>query len=576
MTALLKEPPSERLLAFREKLDRYSILEERERCEDSLAEFMKGAWSSIDPAPFQPSWVMEAMCDHLEAVTLGHIPRLLINVPPRCTKTTLVSIGYMAWTWARADISFLSGPQVRFLCSSYGVTLSLDSANKARRLLFSPWFQRLWPGRIVLREDQATKSNFENTAGGARISTSVGGSLLGLGGDILIADDLNKTGGKDDVTVEDDAERAAVTNHWNEFHSTRLNDPKRSAIIAVQQRVHEQDVSGLILDSDEDWVHMMVPMRHDTARHCVTVKLPQYPNDPPWEDPREEEGELLWPERFGEKEVKALESALGPYMAAGRLQQSPSPKGGGIIKRDWWQLWDKDTAALYGLEWSGARKEFPECELVVASLDTSYGMKEENDFNALTVWGIFLDRARNRRAMLMFAWAKRLKLHGQDVASLPGEAKVNYEERKKLEWGLVEWVADSCRRYKVKRLLIENKTRGRDVANELNRIYIRENWGTELIDPVKDKVSRTHSVVSLFTDNCIWAPDMRWADAVITNCASFPKGAHDDLHDTVTQFLNWARVNGVLVRADEMTAALEDDARYQGSRQSTVAAQYGV
>ncbi len=152
---------------------------------------------------------------------------------------------------------------------------------------------------------------------------------------------------------------------------------------------------------------------------------------------------------------------------------------------------------------------------------------------------------------------------------------MNFEQRQKAEWGLVEWVADTCKRYRVKRLLIEDKTRGKDVANEINRLYAREKWGVELILPTADKVSRTHSIVPLFTDNAIWAPDTRWADAVLTQCAKFPKDTYDDMHDTVTQFLNWARDNGILERADEVSAATAEEARHHHHVQS-VADQYGV
>lgn len=490
--------------------------------------------------------------------------------------TSVCSIIYPAWTWARSEITFLSGPQVKFLCASYNHPLSLDSSNKSRRMLFSPWYQKHWPNKIILQPDQNTKSQFDNLKGGSRIATSVGGQLLGLGGDIVICDDLNNTEKVNQKAPDTEADCEKVKTFWNEIHSTRLNDPRQSAVIVVQQRVRENDVSGIILDDEEeDFVHLMIPMRYDEQRHCVTVKLPQYDDDKPWEDPRQREGELMWPERFGEVEVRKTENALGPYMASGRLQQSPSPKGGGIIKRDWWQLWDQEEAQRYGLEWHGGLKEFPEFELVVGSLDTSYGEKQENDYNALTIWGIWIDKNKNRRGMLMFAWNKRLPLHGRLVSALPGEAKVNFEQRQKEDWGLVELVADTCKRYRVRRLLIENKTRGRDVANEINRLYEREKWGVELIEPVGDKVSRTHSIVPLFTDGCIWAPNTRWADAVITQCTKFPKDVHDDMHDTVTQFLNWAREGELLVRADEMSSALADEAKHKPQTQS-VAQAYGV
>lgn len=562
-----------RLRAFQRKVDLYRVAEARERYEDNLTEFLKGSWSSIDSADYQESWALDAMCDHLEAVTLGHIPRLLINIPPRCSKTTAASICWPAWTWARSEQTFWSGPKVKFLCGSYNSMLALENSNKTRRLLQSPWYQQYWGSRFALTDDQNSKNQYDNTVGGSRKSTSVGGSLLGLGFDVAVIDDPHNT--ETEKVVETDADRTKVASWWREVSGTRLNDPKRSSIVVVMQRLHEQDLSGVILDGDEDWVHLMIPMRHDTSRHCVTVKLPQFDDEEPWQDPRYEERELMWPERFGDVQVTRIENALGEYMAAGRLQQAPVPKGGGIIKRDWWQVWDEEEARKYGLTWNGERKEFPPFELVVGSLDTSYGEKEENDFNALTIWGVWLDKNKNRRAMLMFAWKKRVQLNGVDVEIRPGEAKVNFEQRRKESWGLVQWVADTCKRYKVKRLLIENKTRGKDVHDEIRREYARENWAPELLPVVGDKVSRTHAIVPMFTDKCVWAPNTRWADMVIQECQTFPKGAHDDIHDTVTQFLQWSRSNELLILRDEASAALEDEMKYVQPHNS-VAAHYGV
>lgn len=570
----------ERLEAFRTKLEYYKFREERERYEGSLFEFLKAAWSSVDSSEFQTGWAIEALCDHLEAVTLGVIPRLLVNFPPRCSKTIITSIVWPVWTWLRSEKSFWSGPAVKFLCASYNAQLSLDNANKMRQLLDSPFFQKYWGHRFELRDDENAKNSFANTLGGARKSTSVGGSLLGMGGDILIVDDPHNT--ETEKVVETDTDRMKVASWWRELSGTRLNDPKRSSIVVIMQRLHQGDLSGVILhpeehgfaDADEDWVHFMLPMRYDEGRRTPTIVLPQYDDEEPWEDPRSE-GELMWEERFGEREVARMEARLGPYMAAGRLQQSPTPKGGGIIQRDWWQSWDETEARKYGLEWTPERKEFPEMELVVGSVDTAFGEKEENDFSAMTVWGIWLDRNKNRRAMLMFSWAKRLRLHGKEVVPLAGEPKEVFRARQRENFGLVELVADTCKRYKVKRLLIENKTRGQDVANEVRRLYSRENFGVELLVPVKDKVSRTHTVVPLFTDNGVWAPSTRWAEAVITQSENFPRDTHDDMHDTVVQFLQWSRTNSLLERADEVSAALEEEARFKPT-QRAVADLYGV
>lgn len=568
----------ERLAALKTKMDRLALLEERQQCQESLMFFVERAWPHVDPSPYMSNWALEAVADHLEAVCYGQIQNLLINIPPRCAKTTIVSIMFPAWVWLRTaqeQKSPLSGPQVRFLCASYSDKLTLLSSTAFRRLVQSEWYRTLNPNLSFLR-DQNSKSHMDNTLGGSRQSTSVGGTLLGLGGDILCGDDLNNT--ETEKLVETGADRAKALSFWNEFRSTRRNDPRPgySAVINVQQRTAEGDVSGSWLDAEDNLVHLMIPMRHDPARHNTTIILPQYSDTTPWEDPRDLDGEdLMWPERFNERDVSLNEKALGPYMASGRLQQSPNPKGGSIIQRQWWQPWDEQEAAKYGLEWHAGRREFPTFELVVASLDTAFKEKEENDFNAFTVWGIFLDAQRNRRAMLCYAWQKRLPLHGKLLQPLPGELPIMFRERQKEAWGLVDLIADTCKRYKVKRLLIEDKSRGHDVSNELRRLYNRDNWGVQLINPVGDKVSRAHSVVPLFTDDVVWAPDTRWADLVLNECQKFPKGVHDDLVDSVTQFLSWARDNEILVRVDEMTAANEEQMLFKG-RQDSVSESYGV
>jgi len=577
------------MISLREKLSQTALIDQRAEYESNFGEFFRGAWSQVYSAPYQKSWAVDAVCEHLEAVTLGHIPRLLINIPPRCAKTTVASVCWNGWIWARSEISFLSGPQVKFLSGSYNSNLSLQNSNKTRRLLMSPWYQKYWGDRFHLRLDQNTKSQFDNTSGGSRIATSVRGSLLGLGGDVICVDDPHNT--ETEKKVETDADRRAVAGWWQELSSTRLNDPKQSVMAIVMQRLHSGDLSGIILkameNDEEDWVHLMIPMEFDAKRPCVTVILPQFDygeDEPtPWQDPRidaaiEEghDGQLMWPERFGTKEIERMKRRLGPFMAAGRMQQSPIPKGGGIIDRDWWETWNNAEASRYGLVWTAERKEFPPCELIVGSVDTSYGEKEENSLNAMTVWGVWVDRLKNRRAMLMFGWQRHAKLHGKLLGPHPNEGKLQFQERQKKEWGLVEWVADTCKRYGVQRLLIENKTRGRDVANELIRQYARENYGIQLLEPCGDKVSRTHSVVPMFTDGMIWAPVTKWSEEVITDTTLFPKGEHNDLHDTVTQFLNWARENEILILADEMSAALEDMQRYQGPPDDTVANQYGI
>jgi hypothetical protein len=124
--------------------------------EDNLYEFVKAAWPAIDSSEFQPNWAIEALCEHLQAVTEGQISRLLVNFPPRCSKTLITSVCWPAWTWARRQTSYRSGPSVKFLCGSYGHTLSILNSNLSRRLILSPWFQERWSRRFQLRVDQNT------------------------------------------------------------------------------------------------------------------------------------------------------------------------------------------------------------------------------------------------------------------------------------------------------------------------------------------------------------------------------------------------------------------------------------
>jgi hypothetical protein len=175
---------------------------ERLRLEGSLIEFVEEAWPFIDAAPYQPNWAIDALCEHLQAVTEGRISRLLINFPPRCGKTIITSVCWIAWTWARRERTFRSGPQVRFLTGSYSHTLALGNANLTRRLILSPFYQRLWGSRFTFRDDQNTKVQVDNSAGGSRLATSVGGTLLGIGGDVLVVDDPHNV-----AQAESEAER---------------------------------------------------------------------------------------------------------------------------------------------------------------------------------------------------------------------------------------------------------------------------------------------------------------------------------------------------------------------------------
>jgi predicted phage terminase large subunit-like protein len=572
-------------------------IDRRERYERSLGAFLRGAIRQVEPSiAYHDNWHISAVTEHLEAVTRGEIKRLIVNVPPRSLKTSIASIIWPSWVWAQSRKTSLSGPGVQFLCGSHGKDLSFQSANKMRRLVEGRWYQPIWGDRFKLLDDQNTKQRYETDKGGARVSVSVESGLLGFGGQIIIIDDPHDTG---EGKIESEADRNRVINWWREISTTRLNDPKTSAIVVIMQRLHQLDVTGFIMendiDGDYDW--LMLPMRHDPARHCVTSIG--------WEDPRTEDGELLHPDRLGEKEVARMERELGPYMAAGRLQQNPQVKGGGIIKRDFWRPWPPKVFTD-SFKASGQRMpvvKYPPMSLIVASLDTAMSTKEESDYHALTIWGIWnadpgvkqaipdlamattmrVSEDERPKIMILHAWRKRLELNGPLEASYRpalndrGEILTDREWRspawlpyRQRHFGLVQHVVQSCRLYKVNHLLIENKTSGQHAKNELVRLFADEEFMVHLINPKGDKRARLLAVEPRFAKEMVYAPVdwskgtyHSWADEVITECELFPRGAHDDLVDSMTQALIWMRDSGIAIDRDEYDSNAEDVALYR-------------
>jgi len=514
---------------------------DRAEYEDSLYLFLTHAWRYIDSSPWTDGWPIEAVAEHLQAVVDGDIKRLIINIPPRCGKSSITSVAFPAWTWAQSYRSSTSGPGVQFLHASYAQQLTLRDSVKCRRLIESPWYQSMWGDRFDLNSDQNTKSRFSNDKGGERLITSVGAAVTGEGGSIIVVDDPNAASEAfSEATIETTKE------WWDGTMSTRLNDPKTGAFVIIQQRLAEDDLTGHILEKErDDWTHLMLPMRYEPERSFVSGIG--------WKDPREEPGELLWPERFGDKEVTKLERALGPFSAAGQLQQRPEPAGGGVIKRDWWQLWEDAS--------------FPPMDYVVASLDTAYTTKTTNDFSALSIWGVFTSETTAQASRILDADGRPMYIERSYMDAAPKVMLMHaWQERLEIH-ELVEKVAKTCRSLKVDVLLIENKAAGHSVAQEIRRLYNHERFGVQLHDPKsQDKLSRLYSIQHLFAEGMIYAPDRSWAEALITQVGQFPKGKHDDLVDTVSQALRHMRDIGLLTRGAERIEEIESMKTYRGGK----------
>ena len=547
---------------------RLRLLEEKEQLEADLIEFHKAAWEHMDPAPYVHGRHMDAIAEHLEAIAYGHIRKLLVNIAPRHCKSLLVSVSFPAWIWAKeADPEFpLIGPQAKFLCLSYGDTLSLDLALAQRRLVQSDWYQARWGDRVKICADQEAKSKFDTAAGGTRISASFKGGVTGRGGDIKIIDDPLKAGDEKSEPI-----RQGVLDLYDGTLKSRITDPRICAEIIIMQRLHQRDLSGHILSTDDDFVHLYLPEEFEEGRRCCTSVISKgsgrYAGEP-WQDWREEEGQLLWPERFSEKELRPYKR--DKYEWAGQWQQRPEAKGGGIILREYWQPWIPKNG------------NWPQCDYILASLDPAYTDKDKNDPSALTIWGTF-DHEGERAAILLYAWRKWLVLHGPEAERWPGETNKEYRLRTMPEWGLVEHVKDALERFKVDRLLIENKASGIDVNTEMMRLY-KDSCIYELIDPKSlGKIARVWRVQPIFSEGQVWAPwtppsypyegadkDEDWYDWALKN-GSWRKfadlvideismvtplrtGQYMDLTDTTTQGLRWLRDHGFLTRRSEKAA----------------------
>ncbi len=316
---------------------------ERYLAEQSLLDFIKQAWHVLEPATiFRPNFHIDAICDHLEAVSRGEIRRLLVNIPPRCMKSLAISVAWQVWEWVQTfwddegnEIILPGrGAHSRWLFASYAQVLSTRDTLKARRIIQSAWFQQRWGHLFNLAGDQNAKTRFENTKQGYRIATSVDSYATGDGGDIIVIDDPHNV-----HEAESELKREGAVIWLAESMSTRFNDQKTGRQVIVMQRVHERDCSGYVLSEELGYDHLCLPMRYEPSR-LVEWRHDGSPNEdftPPtslgFVDPRSEEGELLWPSHLDQQVVDDLEHILGPYAVAGQLQQRPTPRGGGMFKR---------------------------------------------------------------------------------------------------------------------------------------------------------------------------------------------------------------------------------------------------
>ena len=487
-------------------LDLVKREQDRRNASASLYEFVKQSWHVVEPGiPFIASWHIEAICEHLEAVSAGDIQRLLINIPPRHSKSTIVSVMWPAWEW-------LTDPAQKFLCASYSGNLSTRDNLKTRRLLQSPWYQERWGHMFSFAGDQNAKQRFENDKTGYRLATSVGGTATGEGGSRLILDDPHGAqAAQSEVMRESDLEWFDMV--W----STRLNNPKTDAMVTVMQRLHERDISGHILEDIKGWEHICIPAEWDGK--VRRTSLGEY-------DPRKKKGELICPERFGEKEITTLKQLLGTYGTAGQLQQDPTPSEGGILKTNHFRLWP----ATSGL---------PPFEYILQSYDCAFTEKTTGDPTACSVWAMFTHKGE-RNAMLIDAWDEHLS-----YPDLRARAVKDWTT----EYGGMTKDSPYSRAKRPDRILVEAKASGQSLLQDLRLAKVPAvgyNPGQA------DKVSRAHQAAPTLELGLLWVPESKknlgqpvsWAASFLKQLGKFPVAEHDDYVDTFTQAVIYLKNDG--------------------------------
>lgn len=339
----------------------------------SLLEFMRAGWHALEPGTeFVYGWAVEAICEHLQAVTDGQIKRLLINVPPGCTKSMTTAVFWPMYEWGPKGL-----PTYRFITCAYDQSLPIRDHIRSRDLALSEWYQQNWGDVWQFKGDQNAKVRYENSKTGWRQASSTGSGLTGHRGDRIILDDPHAVRDMESEVIREDALR-----WFSETLPTRLNQPSKSAIVVIMQRVHERDVSGLILAKELNYEHLCLPMEFEKATRSFTsvprkdvkperrtrlmqegMALPEWITKKEYEDRlaedskerrisrdyrpefetvwcqdrRKEDGDLLDPNRFPRESVEELKETFrswgGTYAEAGQLQQRPAPRGGGAYKR---------------------------------------------------------------------------------------------------------------------------------------------------------------------------------------------------------------------------------------------------
>jgi len=442
-------------------------------------DFMREAWKILEPNnPLIESWYTDLICEHLQLVTEGQIQKLLINIPPRSGKSNIVTIMWPAWTWTVK-------PHLRFVFCSYSAGLSVKHSVDRRLLIESSWYQKNWGNVYQMMPDQNQKNEYENTARGRMMATSVGGTLTGKGGDVIV---------EDDMLNPQESESAAARAHMISMHknvlSTRLDNPKAGVRVIVEQRTHHRDLTAHVLESEKGWTHLRLPL---IAPEKTSIVFPI--------SKREivrAEGELLNHARIGQKEADELKLAMGSRAFVAQCQQDPTAEEGNILRRAWWKHW----------------RTMPEgADITIQSWDMTFKKTEDGSFVVGQLW-------KKRGANFYLIDQFRDRCDFTDVIPAMVAMKGKYPE--------------------TSAILVENKANGPAIISQLtNRIP-----GILPIEPAGSKLARAQAVAPLVEAGNVHLPEPSiapWVFDCVEECAAFTgaDGETNDQVDAMSQALIW-------------------------------------
>jgi predicted phage terminase large subunit-like protein len=453
--------------------------------------FIHKVFTTLCPGQdYERSWHIEAIAYQLERVRRGEITRLIINMPPRSLKSISASVAFPAFLLGR-------DPSRRIICVSYSAELAKKHSNDFRAVLEAPWYRSVFPSAQI-GPYKNSETEIELTARGFRLATSVGGTLTGRGGDIIVIDDPLKP---DDAISEI---RRTAANQW--FTNTllsRLDDKRAGAIVIVMQRVHMDDLTGFVTSQSDEWEILNLPAIAE-ADEDIPISAPEVH--------RRRVGEALSPAREPIAVLENLKLQLGSDVFSAQYQQMPVPPGGAMIKRDWIKRY----------------VELPlqrERSLILQSWDTASKGGPENDFSVCTTWFI----SHDRRWYLIDVWRKR----------------VDYPELKAAVRTLASLHA-------AKRVLVEDAGAGTSLVQDL----LGEVDGILAVKPDRDKITRLSVVSSKFQSGLVFFPERApWLADFEVELFAFPGSRHDDQCDSVSQALTDDNCGLPMVISAEAVAA---------------------